>query len=160
MSDKINSILKNPIFIEKLNKLNSLERTRVFCIHGIEHSMDVARIGYIIILEENLNIKKELIYGAALLHDLGRVMEYENGTPHDEGSIVLAKEILKDTEYTECEVNEILNAISSHREKNIKKTLLGEILYKSDKLSRLCFSCKAEKECHWSKEKKNLKIKY
>ena len=37
---------------------------------------------------------------------------------------------------------------------------LEEIIYKADKLSRQCFNCKAEKECYWSKEKKNFRITY
>ncbi|WP_061995106.1 HD domain-containing protein [Clostridium sp. ATCC 25772] len=160
MNDKINSILKNTYFKEALRKLNNLEGNRMFCIHGIEHSMDVARIGYIISLEQKLNIPKELIYGAALLHDLGRVMEYEKNIPHDKGSVILATKILEECLYSKEECEEIIKAISSHREKESEKSILGDILYKSDKLSRMCFSCKAKSQCYWNDEKKNLKIKY
>lgn len=160
MNDKINSILRNTYFRESLRKLNNLEENRVFCIHGIEHSMDVARIGYIISLEQNLNISKELIYGAALLHDLGRVMEYEKDIPHDKGSVILATRILKESLYSKEECEDIIKAISSHRVKESEKSVLGDILYKSDKLSRMCFGCNAKSKCHWSDEKKNLEIKY
>ena len=44
--------------------------------------MDVARIAYIENLEAQLGLEKEDIYIAALLHDLGRVDEYESGIGH------------------------------------------------------------------------------
>ena len=37
---------------------------------------------------------------------------------------------------------------------------LNAIIYKSDKLSRACYKCKAAKECNWPLEKRNLEIKY
>ncbi len=39
---------------------------------------------YIRALEENYPVSKELIYCTALLHDIGRARQYEDGTPHDE----------------------------------------------------------------------------
>ena len=52
----------------------------------------------------------------------------------------------------------ILNGIANHRKESDNK--LEEIIYRADKLSRQCFSCKAENECYWSKDKKNFKITY
>ena len=30
--------------------------------------------------------------------------------------------------------------------------------YDADKISRVCYACPAEKDCNWSREKKNQKI--
>ena len=74
--NKVNEIINNKLFIDKIQKLKLIEKDRIFCKHGIEHLLDVARIAYIKNLEEKLGYDKEVIYGAALLHDLGRV-QYE-----------------------------------------------------------------------------------
>ena len=67
-----------------MSVITKKELNRKFCCHNIEHSLDVARIGYIMILEQNLNIDKELFYAAALLHDAGRY----SGTPHNESGAI------------------------------------------------------------------------
>jgi uncharacterized protein len=125
----------------------------------MEHFLDVARIAYIKVLEDNLSCSKEVIYGIALLHDIGRVLEYEEGIPHHEGSVIIAKEILQDTSFTKEEKESILKAIEAHRkDDNLEK--LAKIIYKSDKISRNCFNCKAIDECYWSDDKKNFYINY
>lgn len=118
----------------------------------------MARIAYIKNLEEKLGYDKEVIYGAALLHDLGRVSEYEENIPHHVGGISIAKEILHETSYTDIEIDLILKAIGNHRNKNADG--LSEILYLSDKKSRNCFLCESQKECNWSTEKRNKNILY
>lgn len=156
---KIDEILNNKSYISYIKKLEELEMDRIFCKHDVEHFLSTSRIAYIINLEESLGYSKEVIYAIGLLHDIGRVLEYEKGIPHDEASVILAKEILKDTSFTRDEISAILNVISEHRVDNSTE-YLSEIIYKSDKLSRNCFNCKAEKECYWSSEKKNFNIKY
>ncbi|MGL4772920.1 MAG: HD domain-containing protein [Clostridium sp.] len=158
--DKYNEIIQDKGFLECLEKLKILEENRVFCRHDIEHFLALARIAYIQILENKLNYSKDVVYGIALLHDLGRVLEYENGIPHHEGSVIIGREILSRTTYSDEEINTILGGIESHRENGENEDLLKEIIKKSDKLSRNCFCCNAEKECYWSKEKKNFKITY
>ena len=110
------------------------------------------------VLEENIEISKEVIYAIGLLHDIGRVKQYEDGTNHDLASVEMSKEILSETKFDKEEVNIILNGMANHRSKSDNK--LEEIIYRADKLSRQCFNCKAEKECYWSKEKKNFKVAY
>lgn len=156
---KIELITNNETFKKNIKKLQELESNRVFCKHGIEHSLDVARIAYIMVLENNLKIDKEIIYGAALLHDLGRVLQYEENIPHEEGSLILGKIILKECNYCNEDIDMILDAIKFHR-KEESKNELGKILYKSDKLSRMCFVCKSELDCYWDKKKKNFIIEY
>lgn len=156
--NNIDKILNDRLYKESLEKLKLYEKDREFCNHTIEHFMDVARIAYIMVLEENIEVSKEVVYAIGLLHDIGRVKQYEDGIDHDLASVEMSKIILSKTEFDEEEINIILNGIAKHRSKSDNK--LEEIIYKADKLSRQCFNCKAEKECYWSKEKKNFKISY
>ena len=156
--NNIDAIMNNKLYREALEKLSEYERDREFCNHTIEHFIDVSRIAYIMALEENLSVSKEVIYAIGLLHDIGWVRQYEEGFHHDIASVEMSREILKETSFTEDEVNIILNGIANHRKESDNK--LEEIIYKADKLSRQCFNCKAEKECYWSSEKKNFKITY
>lgn len=156
--ENINIILNNKEYKQALEKLSEYERNREFCNHTIEHFIDVSRIAYILVLEEKLSVSKEVIYAIGLLHDIGRVKQYEEGIHHDIASVEMSKEILKETSFTDEEINIILNGIANHRKESDNK--LEEIIYKADKLSRQCFNCKAEKECYWSSEKKNFKITY
>ena len=156
--NNIDVIMSNKLYKEALKKLSEYERDREFCNHTIEHFIDVARIAYIMVLEEDLKVSKEVIYAIGLLHDIGRVKQYEEGIHHDIASVDMSREILKETSFTEEEVKIILNGIANHRKESDNK--LEEIIYRADKLSRQCFSCKAENECYWSKDKKNFKITY
>ena len=154
----IDIIMNNSMYTESLEKLKKYEENREFCNHTIEHFIDVARIAYIMVLEEDLKVSKEVIYAIGLLHDIGRVKQYEEGIHHDIASVDMSREILKETSFTEEEVKIILNGIANHRKESDNK--LEEIIYRADKLSRQCFSCKAENEFYWSKDKKNFKITY
>ena len=159
--DRVNLILSNSKYQEYIDKIKQAEEDRIFCLHNMSHFMDVARIAYNINLEEGLEISKELIYATALLHDIGRFMQYEEGTPHELASAELAPEILAETGFEEQEQEEILKAIREHRNKEIaKEKSLAGIIYRADKLSRPCFACDAEKQCDWKKSKKNMKIIY
>ena len=112
-------------------------------------------------LEANQEISKERIYAAALLHDIGRHIQYENGTPHQIAGLPIAEQILTDCGFYPEEMKEILYAIENHRNKEmLKRDDLAGILYRADKMSRCCFGCRAEKECNWSTEKKNMEIQY
>ena len=115
----------------------------------------------IINLEEKLEIPRELIYGAALLHDIGKHRQYEEGIPHEQASAEIAPEILRDCSFDEKETGVIVDAIAQHRNSAVfsEKNLRG-VLYRADKASRPCFACKAEADCNWKGNKKNLKIVY
>ena len=91
--DRVNQIWKHPLYQTELHKLQLLEADREFCRHTPEHFLDVARLAYIRALEENYSVSKELIYCSALLHDIGRARQYEDGTPHDEAGAVIAETI-------------------------------------------------------------------
>ena len=154
--NNIEKILNNPKYKELLKKLEELEENRVFCKHNLEHFLDVARISYIYVLENKLTYSKDIIYVIALLHDIGRVLEYEENIDHHNGSVILANELLKETNFKEEETELIIKAIENHRSESSDE--LSKIIYKADKLSRNCFNCKAKKECYWDENKKNKTI--
>jgi len=160
INDKINLIIENYSFQYNLKKIEYLEKHRKFCLHDMQHFLDVARLMYIMSLENNLNIPKYIIYTTALLHDIGRGEQYENGTAHDIASVVIGKNILKQCRYDADEIEKILGAIGNHRNNIEKPNSLSDILYKCDKLSRNCGNCEAIHECKWTQDKKNLKITY
>ena len=155
----IDRIINHPLFIMSMKKIHDYEIDRVFCCHGIEHSLDVARVAYITNLEQNLGFQKEMIYAAALLHDIGRWRQYEEDIPHEEAGAALAADILEDTSFSRNEIRQILEAIGSHREKPSKEVeIFSHLLYQADKRSRVCWLCEAQDACYWPKEQKNRTI--
>lgn len=158
---RIDEIMKNELFVRSMDKIEVEEKDRIYCKHDLSHSLDVARIAYILNLEQKLGISKEMIYAAALLHDVGRYRQYTDGIPHEKASAGIAREILKASGYLKEEINDILDAILLHRESvDDSSFLLGTLLYRADKLSRSCFVCKSAETCHWSNVKKNMQIRY
>lgn len=159
--DRIDKILKHDLFLKHLQENNTAEAERRFCRHNIVHFLDVARIAWILNLEEGLNIDKEWIYAAALLHDVGKHLQYSDGIPHEIASGEIAPEILKDCGFDNKETDVIVEAILSHRNAEVaaEHNLKG-ILYRADKAGRACFACEAEADCNWKDGKKNLRIKY
>lgn len=154
--EKVNKILNHPKYKSLLAEVKELEKNRIFCKHSLSHLLDVARISYIEVLEKKLNFKKEVIYAIALLHDIGRVSEYKEGIDHHIASAEIAKEILKDIEFSREDKDTIIKCIANHRNKNSNS--LSKIIYESDKLSRNCFDCAARNLCKWSEEKKNKEV--
>ena len=154
-----NIILASEKYSRLLKELEELERDRVFCKHDLEHFLSVARIAYIMTLEDGLKIDKDLIYTTAILHDIGRVYQYKDGTDHDIASIEIARELLPLTDFTASDQEKILTCIAKHR-KDGDEDAFNKIFYKADKLSRLCFTCPAYDICYWPEEKKNHGITY
>lgn len=159
--ERIDRILEHKKYRNYLGLNQKEEQDRIFCRHDLAHFLDVARIGWILVMEESLPIKKEIVYAAALLHDIGRHIQYREGYPHEKASAGLAPEILMECGFDQKETDEIIEAIKKHRDKNVEdeKNLNG-ILYRADKASRACFICDAEKLCDWKEKKKNGKIRY
>lgn len=159
--DRINDILNHHLFMEHLKKNMTAEADRRFCRHDMAHFLDVARIGMIMNTEENLGLPRDLIYGAALLHDIGKHRQYEEGIPHEEASARIAPGILRDCGFSDNETSVITDAIRQHRnsETAAERNLRG-LLYRADKVSRPCFICEAERECTWKSGKKNRRIIY
>ena len=157
---RIDAILQDERFRYGLQRIEELEKERIFCCHRLDHLLDVARIAWIMVLEQQLKLEKELVYGAALLHDLGRYRQYEEQIPHHKASAELAQAILPDAGYTAEETALITEAIGQHGEAAASSSSLGQVLYQADKLSRNCFRCAAQPECKWSEEKRNKTVLY
>lgn len=154
--NRLDQILRHPQYLLQMERIKALEQNRIFCCHGLEHTLDVARILYILILEQKLDYSKELVYAAALLHDIGRAKEYEHGLSHHEEGARIAGEILTDCGFSKGETALIVEAIRKHR--GTRESLLSDfagLLCRADKLSRNCFACDAREACNWPGERQN-----
>ena len=80
---EIEYIRKHSLYQECYIRLQKAEEVRKFCRHTMEHFIDVARIAWILNLEQDFRIRKPVIYGMALLHDIGKYRQYEEGYPHE-----------------------------------------------------------------------------
>lgn len=168
--ERIDRILKHVRFQECKNIISQAELQRSYCKHGMEHSLDVARIAYILNLEEQAGLNQEVIYAMALLHDLGRSVEYRGGGSHHEAGVGLAEEILADCAFTPEEIRWITEAIAGHKDEQRMKNpnadcmepgeVYRRLLYRADKLSRNCFDCEASATCYWPDAKRNHTITY
>ena len=116
--DRVNQIWRHPVYQEHYKKIQELESERIFCRHTPEHFLDVARLMYIYALEEHLELPKELIYAAALLHDIGRAQQYQYNIPHDIAGVEIAREILTDLHFTEQEKELILSSYFFYHQTN------------------------------------------
>lgn len=154
--ERVSKILENSLYKEYIRLNEEAEEGRIFCRHDMAHFLDVARIAQILNMKEQQQVEEEFIYAAALLHDIGRHVQYKDGTPHEEASAELAPSILADCGFTDRETSVILRAVAGHRnELSASAPGLEGLLYRADKMSRNCFICKAEKECDWESSKKN-----
>lgn len=159
--ERIERLYHHPLYQQEFHLLQKAEQERVFCCHTLEHFLDVARIAYILSMELGIEIPGDWIYGAALLHDLGRYRQITEGIPHEEASVMLAGQILPECGFAEAEIREICTAIAGHRKQAADaqgKMEFSDLLYRADKLSRNCFACPVSVQCNWSEEKKNHEI--
>ena len=170
--DRVNLIIHNKEYSKRIREIEESEADRVFCRHGYDHLLMVARLGYALLLEDmhsgkktmaddfGLEYSKELIYATALLHDIGRFSKYEKeqGMNHRESGIYIATPILKTAGYSGEEISLICNAIRAHGSMSDIPGSLEGIIYRADKRSRSCFSCMAYDICNWPEERKNVNI--
>ena len=110
-------------------------------------------------MEQRADVDPEILYAAALLHDIGRGEEYRNGTPHEIAGQEIAREIAERAGFTNLETDAIVFAIGKHRDESVRdEESIAGLLYRADKKSRICCLCPVEKECGWSDEKKNMSL--
>ena len=62
---EIEYIRKHVLYQECYMRLQKAEEGRIFCRHAMEHFIDVARIAWILNLEQDFRIRKPVIYGMA-----------------------------------------------------------------------------------------------
>lgn len=143
-----------------MGMIRERELARIFCCHGLDHCLDVARIAYMLDMDEGAGIDRELIYAAALLHDVGRADPDNTGMEHHILSVRYAGDILRQCGFEEDETEIICDAIGSHNTDGADRHGLAYFLYKADKLSRNCFDCAAVDECYWPDSERNKGIIY
>ena len=157
--NRIDKILADDEFRSISVMIKEQEYDRIYCRHSLGHALSVARIAYIINLEENLGMDKELIYATALLHDMVRYSKYEKeGMSHHAAGAIIAKDILERAGFDEDEVVLICEAIGKHKNYAEDDNTLAALLYRADKLSRNCFICEAEPGCYWPDSIKNKTV--
>lgn len=158
----VEQLLSNERYQSLTNQLELLERERIFCKHGFEHGLDVARIAYIMNLEMSLGQEKEEIYLSALLHDIGRIQEYQNGTDHQEASVQIAEELLEEIDYPKEKREPVLKRVREHRHLSLEQQeiTVDNFFWFADKKARNCFLCKQQKDCNWAKSKRTGTIKW
>ena len=154
---RIQTIVSHPLFRDSLRKIEELEQERIYCKHGLPHLLDVARIASILAMDRQMDVPRDVIYAAALLHDIGRLQQYETGENHAAAGIRTAQEILRDTAFDEQEQQAILQAVGKHR-KGDTAHALAQLLCEADDASRMCFACAASDTCYWQEERKNHTI--
>ncbi|MHB1652452.1 MAG: HD domain-containing protein [Desulfitobacteriaceae bacterium] len=159
--ERINQVIQGKDFQQYLQKTAELEQQRLYCKHGFDHLLAVARIACVYLLEhgEN-NFEKEIVYSAAILHDLGRWVEYQTGEDHAVVSARLAGPLLEENGFAPEEVRLILQAILEHR-KHRDECLspLGKALALADDWARDCWNCAGQDTCHKFKPEM-LAVKY
>lgn len=161
MMELVTKLLHHAPFLAAMDTIEKSEAMRLFCRHGLDHSLDVARIMYALCLENGRDFSKETIYLTALLHDIGRSSDNDH---HDEAGARLAHEMLLSIGADEALILTITEAISLHRDKSKaiepKTASLGELLALADNTSRPCYRCKASTDCYWPNERRNHTISY
>lgn len=105
--------------------------------HTYDHTLRVHRIA--LELGEPLGANMRILGAAALFHDIGRPREVETGESHAVLSGEMCRGILKELDYSDTEIEEVVSAIRTHRfsEGLIPTTLEGEILSDADKLDAM-----------------------
>jgi len=149
---RVKSILCDEEYQTRIHEIEAKEVTRRFCRHGLEHLMAVARIAYIINLEESCGLSRELIYAAALLHDIGRCTpEEDSGVGHRAAGVAYATRILRRCDFSEDEISAVIAAVEHHgaAAEAAEAGDLAGLIYRADKLSRDCAGCGAYDECNW-----------
>lgn len=184
--ERVNRILDHPLFRECLRQIGEAERERIYCKHDMRHFLDVARLAWIACLEQGLKPDKEIVYAAALLHDIGRARQYACGTPHDAASAELIGQVMPECGFSMDEAAEVAAAVEGHSRRaavageggqgrstaapeqcgysgeiggECPREYLGSILREADHASRSCFDCGARESCYWTEERKNLVLR-
>ena len=105
--------------------------------HTFDHTMRVFTLSMQI--GEGLPVSIRVLQAATLLHDVGRPRESETGISHSILSGEMGAPLLQELAYTESEIEQILDAIRTHRfsEGIEPNSLEGEILSDADKLDSM-----------------------
>jgi uncharacterized protein len=105
--------------------------------HGFDHTQRVYNLAYHIGRWEGADLL--IVLTAALLHDLGRVIEEGIGADHAETSAYYAKDILKSINFPREKMKGVFTAIKQHRARHgdAPSTLEAKVLSDADNLDAL-----------------------
>lgn len=158
----VDRLIQNEKYLETMGQIHEMERQRIYCHHGFNHLLDVARIAYLINLEMEFGYEKEFLYLCALLHDIGRAKEYSTGVSHEKAGVELAKQLLAEIEYPEELQGKILEKVEDHRHASMPEEGITRenFFWFADKRARNCFACNAAETCNWPMEKRTLHIEW
>lgn len=110
---------------------------------------------------DNMLAKKDQFYVTGLLHDIGRVAQYETGEHHSVAGVRIAEKLLTEIEYPSEWMRETLQIVGVHHGREETDGELSRMEYyirRADHLSRNCFLCEASDSCKWKKEERNQTI--
>ncbi len=158
----VERLIKSEVYLQTMGQIHEMEKKRIYCHHGFNHLLDVARISYIMNLEMGFGYEKEFLYLCALLHDIGRAKEYVTGVSHEEAGVMLARQLLEEIEYPKEQQALILNKVMNHRhaptpQEGITK---DNFFWFADKKARNCFACQAADSCNWPTEKRTMQVEW
>lgn len=159
----VDRILSDIRYVEKINRLNEIEKDRIYCKHSLEHFDEVYQILNILSTRRNLDNSCDLSKIMAYFHDIGRADSYDGA--HDKCSSDFARVLLGEYKLAKEEIDLICYAIDNHSgridvqeayyyidnnmvEDNLVDTW-AKLLRISDQLSRKCYICKANEVCKW-----------
>jgi len=105
--------------------------------HTLDHILRVLALS--VKIGDDLQISTRVVRAAALLHDVGRPKESETGVSHSILSGEMSKPLLQELGYKETEIEQITDAIRTHRfsEGIEPNSLEGKILSDADKLDAM-----------------------
>ncbi|MHA2359063.1 MAG: HD domain-containing protein [Candidatus Thorarchaeota archaeon] len=105
--------------------------------HTLDHTTRVYALCMKIGADLNVNLR--VLGAAALLHDVGRPREEETGISHSILSGEMGRGVLSDSGFSDSEIDQIVDAIRTHRfsEGMEPNSLEGEILSDVDKLDAI-----------------------
>jgi uncharacterized protein len=159
---RVNRILQHHLYEDYSIKNKLAEEKRIYCRHGSDHGLSVARIAYIYLLENqespsvknsalktDSGIAKEIVYAAGILHDIGRWVEYETKEDHAQAGSRLAEPILRESGYNDQEIAVIRQGILEHRlDPAAARSELGQALARADDWARDCHNCESKATCY------------
>ena len=147
---RVELLVQDKLYNQYIQKNIDLVKDQLIFQHDFQHHLDVARIAYILILEDaalNIFIKecnlsgklaaKEVIYASGLLHDIGKWKEYSENIDHAIFGADFAREILARVFFTANEIDIISHAVFEHNNINIDMSFLGERIYRADNFARV-----------------------
>lgn len=144
---------------QALRALEDQEADRIYCKHNLDHFLDVARVTMLVCADFDIPADKDVVYLAALMHDLGRLDKGQ--ADHPVASAQLADQWLEAIDFPADRRPEVIRLIEGHgwRGPAVPSNLL-EAFSLADSLSRPCYQCPATDSCHWPADRKNAYPRY